>query len=235
MRSYEGREAYQVVSRALEVLSAAPYFQELDLAVADMVAQAAVKRDYDTGQFVLFEGEPSAGLFIVERGWVKAIKISPDGREQVLNIVGPGEAFNMLSVFTGAANPASVVALEPATLWVIYQEAMQRLLDSQPQLVRRVIQVMAGRILHLIDLVEDLSLRSVEARLARLLVEEADNGIVQRRRWATQAEIAARLGTVPDVLNRVFRKLVEEELIQLDRQQISILDLEGLEAKAKVL
>ncbi len=145
------------------------------------IVQAAVQRDYETGQFVLFEGEPSAGLFIIERGWVKAIKISPDGREQVLNIVGSGEAINMISVFTGAVNPASVVALEPTTLWVIFQDAMERLLDTQPQLVRRIIQVMAGRILHLVDLVEDLSLRSVEARLARLLVDESENGVVERK------------------------------------------------------
>jgi CRP/FNR family transcriptional regulator len=139
----------------------------------------------------------------------------------------------MISVFTGAANPASVVALEPTTLWVIYQDAMQRLLETQPQLVQRIILVMAGRILHLIDLVEDLSLRSVEERLARFLVVGSENGIVQRRRWATQAELASQLGTVPDVLNRAFRRLVEEELIVLERHQISIIDLEGLEAKAK--
>ena len=222
-------------SQAVNLFSSIPYFQDLDPVVVRQIVQAAVQRDYDTGQFVLFEGEPSSGLFIVERGWVKAIKISPDGREQVLNIVGSGEAFNMISVFTGAVNPASVVALEPTTLWVIFQDAMQGLLDTQPQLARRIIQVLAGRILHLVDLVEDLSLRSVEARLARLLVDESENGIVERKRWATQTEIAARLGTVPDVLNRAFRKLVEEELIHLERHQISILNLEGLESKAMIL
>jgi CRP/FNR family transcriptional regulator len=218
-----------------KLLSSIPYFQDLDPVVVRQIIQAAVQRDYETGQFVLFEGEPSAGLFIIERGWVKAIKISPDGREQVLNIVGAGEAINMISVFTGAVNPASVVALEPTTLWVIFQDAMERLLDTQPQLVRRIIHVMAGRILHLVGLVEDLSLRSVEARLARLLVDESKNGVIQRKRWATQAEIAARLGTVPDVLNRAFRKLVEEEVIQLERQQISIIDLEELEKKGMIL
>jgi len=79
--------------------------------------------------------------------------------------------------------------------------------------------------------VEDLSLRTVEARLARFLLEQATGGVLRRQRWATQAEMAARLGTVPDELNRALRSLAEEGLIQVKRHQIQILDRQGLEAK----
>lgn len=96
----------------------------------------------------------------------------------------------------------------------------------------RVIEFMARRINELITLVTDLSLRSVTARLARLLLEEAEGDLVQRQRWATQSELAARLGAAPDVLNRALRTLVEEELIDLSRQQIRLLDRQGLAAKA---
>jgi Mn-dependent DtxR family transcriptional regulator len=75
----------------------------------------------------------------------------------------------------------------------------------------------------------------VEARLARLLLEQAQGDSVQRRRWATQAEMAARLGTVPDVVNRALRKLSEAGLIHVERHQIQILDQEGLKKVAQVV
>ena len=94
---------------------------------------------------------------------------------------------------------------------------------------RQVIKDLADRVIHLVRLVEDLSLRSVEARLARLLLEQAEaGGSVQRRRWATQAEMAPALATVPDVVNRALRKLSDAGLIHVERHQIQILDQEGL-------
>jgi CRP/FNR family transcriptional regulator len=84
-------------------------------------------------------------------------------------------------------------------------------------------------------MVEDLSLRSVEARLARLLLVHVEGESVPRKSWETQEEIAARLGTVPDVVNRVLRKLSNEGMIQVERSQIRILDKEGLKNIAQVV
>lgn len=109
---------------------------------------------------------------------------------------------------------------------------MLRLLDERPHLARGVVQSLAQRMLYLLSLVEDLSLRSVEERLARLLLAQATDDTVVRRRWTTQAEMASRLGTVPDVLNRALRVLAEEGLIQVKRQQICILDRPRLAARA---
>jgi CRP/FNR family transcriptional regulator len=89
-------------------------------------------------------------------------------------------------------------------------------------------------VLHLVKLVEDLSLRSVESRLARMLIDGSASGVIQRHRWTTQAEMAARLGTVPDVVNRALRKLVEEGAIELDRHQIRLLDPDLLRSKAMI-
>ena len=93
---------------------------------------------------------------------------------------------------------------------------------------------MGERIADLVQMVADLSLLTVEARLARLLLEHAEGEVVKRRRWSTQDEMAARLGTVPDVLNRALRGLVEADLIRVERRQIQILDPAGLSAKAMI-
>ncbi len=223
-----------VSSAATKILSTVPYFAALDAKSLEVVARTAVRREYEAGEMVFGEGEPCAGLFVVESGWLKSVKVSPAGREQVIRFVGPGDAFNEVGVLVGSPNLVSIIALEPAAVWVVQRDTLFALIDQNPRLARFVIQNLAKRTLHLIGLVEDLSLRSVEARLARLSLEQAKEGAVRRRRWTTQAEMAARRGTVPDVLNRALRSFSDENLIQVDRHQIRILDRKGLEAKATV-
>jgi CRP/FNR family cyclic AMP-dependent transcriptional regulator len=217
---------------AREALSRVPYFASLNPETLGAIVQASVRRQYQADQVVFLEGEPSSGLFVVEDGWLKAVKTSSEGREQVLHVIGPGEVFNAVGVFVSATNPSAVIALEPSTLWVIGRKSMQRLLAEHPCLSRMIIENLAERVQHLVTLVEDLSLRTVEARLARMLLEQASRGTVERRRWATQAEMAARLGTVPDVVNRALRVLVDDNLIEVTRQQIRIIDITRLEARA---
>ena len=211
-----------------EILKAVSYFSSLNDAALNLVAQSAIRRVYDAEQVILIEGEPCTGLYVVENGWLKAVKIGLDGREQVLHTFKAGDVFNGISVFTDVPNQATVTALETSAVWVVQRDTLMRLMDEHPALARHVVKDLAGRVMHLIRMVEDLSLRSVEARLARLLLEQSDGSSVQRRRWATQAEMASRLGTVPDVLNRALRKLVEEEILHVERHQIQILDRERL-------
>lgn len=217
------------------LLKAVSYFADLDDTALNRVAQSAIRRDYDAEQVILIEGEPCAGLYIVESGWLKAVKIGLDGREQVLQTLKPGETFNAISVFTDAPNQATVAALEPSVVWMVRREVLLELMDEHPALARQVVKELAGRVMHLIRMVEDLSLRSVEARLARLLLEQAEGESVQRQRWATQAEMASHLGTVPDVVNRALRKLAEGGMIHVARHQIQILDKEGLRNLAQVV
>jgi CRP/FNR family transcriptional regulator len=211
-----------------------PYFANLDAALLEMIAQQTRLQRYNPGQIVLLEGDQDVALYIVESGWLKAVKTSAEGREHVLHFIGPGEVFNAIGVFAEDSNPATVIALEATSVWVIQQEAMLALFDEHPELGRIVIQRLAKRVQQLIQMVEDLSLRTIEARLARYLIEQSKAEQMARPRWATQAEMANRLGTVPDVLNRALRSLAKDGLIKVERQQIHILDFEGLEVRAGI-
>lgn len=219
---------------ASKVLSAVSYFAGLDPQSLETISRSASPRTYDPNQLVILEGEPASGLYVVQTGWLKVSKIAIDGREQILQLLGSSEVFNAVSVFTGAPNAASVTALETTRLWVISRDTMLKLLDANPRMARLIIQDLAGRVTHLITLVEDLSLRTVEARLARLLLEQSSGETVHRKKWATQTEIASRLGTVPDVLSRTLRKMAERGLIQISRQEIQILDRQELESIAMI-
>jgi len=219
-------------SSLADLFAFVPYLTELDSSATAVIASSLIPLRYETDEIIFVEGEPCAGLYVIQTGWVKAVKSSLDGREQVLDFVGPGEAFNTYGVFASDTNPASAIALEPTSLYLIPRATLLRLLETHPALARMVIQDLARRVQHLLSLVEDLSLRTVESRLARYLLQTATGDILWRQRWATQAEIAARLGTVPDVLNRAFRDLAEDGLISIDRQRIVILNREALENRA---
>lgn len=210
-------------------LRAVPFFKGLDDDVIRELAQDAIWREYSAGEVVFLEGEQPQGLYYLQSGWLKIAKISPDGREQVLQFLEPGETFHALGVFASRPNPATAIALEPAGIWILRRNVVTTLLTENPQLAQHVIESMAGRILELVDLVEDLSLRTVRGRLARLLVEDAKDDTLHRPRWYTQAEIAARLGTVPDVLQRALSSLADDGLIEVERSAIIIRQRQRLE------
>jgi CRP/FNR family transcriptional regulator len=218
--------------QATRILSRLPSFSELDAATLEAVARVAMPRHYDSGQVVYLEGEPATVLFILEAGWVKATRMSPDGREQTLTVVKPVDFFGDIAVFTGSTYPGTVVALEDIEVWAIDRHAFLDLVAHHSQLALAVIRHLAERVMYFIGLAEDLSLRSVEARLANTLLKHAEvrDGLllVPRRQWTTLDEMAARLGTVRDVLGRALRTLEEEQLLRVERHQIILLDPDGL-------
>lgn len=185
-------------------------------------------REYDTGEIVVLEGEAHPSLYFLDYGWLKVIKTSPSGREQILLFLEPGDTFNEIGVFASQINPATAIALEPAGAWLIPRPALLRLLQEKPDFAQHVIARMAERMLYLVSLVTDLSLRPVTGRLARLLLDDAVDDILERPRWYTQAELAARLGTVPDVVQRVLRGMENDGLIVVGRNQIRIVDRQAL-------
>jgi len=214
-------------------LSQTACFEGLEPALLAELGRCVESYHYDEGQVVLLEGEPCAGLGIVRSGCLKAVRLSMSGREQTLSVLWPGEIYSAASVFADAPNPVTIVALQPTDIWVIPKESLDSLQERYPRLTQIVARNLARRVMTLIDLVEDLSLRTVEMRLAHQLLANARDNIVQREAWATQAEMSARLGTVTYVLNRALRSLEEEGLIRVERDEITIIDAEGLAARAE--
>ena len=219
---------------ALDHLRSIAYLQGLDVPQLVELAQSAIWREYAPGAFIFLEGETASAIYYMDFGWIKVSKSSPDGREQILRFLGPGEIFNELSVFANKNNPATAIALEAVGTWLIPKAAVQQLLVAHPHVAAHVIENIADRVIHLVSLVADLSLHSVEARVARMLLDEADEEIMKRHRWATQTELAARLGTVPDVLSRALRSMVDAKVIEMNRYEIRILDRQALERMAMI-
>lgn len=205
------------------------FFAGLDVGLLQELARAAVRRTFATGEVVFLEGEPSPGLFVLESGRIKVVKSSPHGREHILSILAPWQPANAVAVFTQRPSPATAIALEPVQGWLLPRSAVTRLLREQPAFAERVIENMADHMVRLTDLVADLSLRSVIERLARLILAEAVEGALARPRWLTLPELAARLGTVPDVAQRALGRLTADGVIEVSRREIRIKDRPALE------
>lgn len=220
--------------KASDVINKIPYLGDAADIVSTYLAEHAIRQTVSAEQIVLLEGELTQAIFIVESGGLKAVQMSPTGREQVLHFIEAGETFNEISVFIGDKNPITVIALEESVLWKVNRSTVWEMIEIHPATAKIVIEHLARRFQMLLRIIEDLSLRTIEARLANFLLESATDDTMERAKWATQAELANRLGTVPDVLHRALQTLVKEELILVERRKITILDRERLLSRSEL-
>jgi len=207
----------------LDFLKGVPFFSGLGLPDLESIRGLVFEKTLERGEMVLLEGEAAEGLYLVASGVVKVFKTSAEGKEQILGIVRPGESFNDVSVFDGGPNPASAQTMGPVLLYGIRKDNMVDILRNHPQIALNVVKVLAGRVRHLLSLVEDLSFRRVIGRVAKILLEHAGDGTGHEPRL-TQQEMAAMAGTAREMVGRSLKALEEEGAISLDRHRIIIRD-----------
>ncbi len=218
----------------LKRLQTFEFLRGLDNNTLTGLAKSARWKVFPPNAIVFWEGNIETDLYYLQYGSLKVLKTSPDGREQVLRFISAGEIFNEVGVLAKRANPATAVALEESGIWLIPREALEKIVLAHPYTALQIIQNMADKIIELVTFASDLSLKTVEARFIKLLLEQAEGGVLTRRRWTNQTELAAHLGTVPDVLSRVLRELTKAGLIEMDKQQIRILDRARLAERAMI-
>ncbi len=208
-----------------------PYFRELDSRAQERIRASLFEVRLERGQMLFAEGEPAQAMYIVRTGHVKIYKLSVEGREQVLRIMGPGDCFNEVPIFDEGPNPAHADALEPSSLWGIRRQDMRRLVEEHPSIAIGFLKVFAGKLRFFTRKVEDLSFRSVTSRVAKLLLEIAEDdgqGGARLKRQITQQEMAAMVGTAREMIGRAFKALEREGAIKLDRHRVIILSKSAL-------
>ncbi len=219
------------MTTVVEFLRQSPCFSELGGAELAEVASHVCQHTFRRGEVILLEGEaPQAAYFIVH-GQVRIYCLSSEGREQVLERLGPGQAFNLVPVLDGGTNPSNAMAWTDATLYAIERDCFLNLVRQYPTVALAALTDCAAKLRYMTALVEDLSLRTVGARLAKLLLTQAAKQDTAPRRM-TQHEMAAQLGTVREVVGRALADLEREGLIRMERHRIVIADRPGLESKA---
>jgi CRP-like cAMP-binding protein len=206
----------------LEFLKSFPYFTALTSQEITRVEKDVTELSFDKGELAIIQGEACRGLYVVKSGQIRIFMSSAEGREQVLLIARSGDSFNDVPVFDGGPNPANAEALEPTTVYLVPKETIKSLVSGSPTAMA-VIKIFGTRIRRLTAMVEDLSFRSVVSRLAKVLLELAtpvSGGAPVPR--LTQDEMAARIGSVRDVVGRALRTLEKEGAIKMDGQRIAV-------------
>ena len=214
-----------------DFLKSIPYFSGLSQAGLDSLGKHVFEKKAGRGEILLFEGDLAENLYFVVAGVVKVFKTSADGKEQILQIIRPGETFNDVPVFSGGTNLAGAEAMGDVVLYLIRKSGLENVLREEPQLALNVIQILSQRVQHLVSLVEDLSFRHVTGRVAKVLLEYAGDGTGEKPRL-TQQEMAAMIGTAREMVGRSLKVLEEEGTIRMERHRIIITDQETLREMA---
>lgn len=207
-----------------EELRSLPLFASLDDPTLADLGRRMRRCAFRPGQYITSEGEQPPGVFFVLGGRVRLSRTSPDGREQVLATVGPGENFDLVPVFDGQPCPSTARAMNQVACLLLPREDLQALIFRHPDFALAALRAMAGQLRELVSLVEDLAFRSVRARLARYLLAEAADGSAA----VTQQELAERAGTVREIAGRALRRMADERLVRLERGRVVVLDPQGL-------
>jgi CRP-like cAMP-binding protein len=218
-----------------------PLFTDLSDQELILIAENVRRQRYEEGATIFSEGDLCHELLIVEEGTVRIIKLAPDGRQQLIGLERFGNSLAEVAVFDGGSYPASARAASTTVLLRLPADDFRRICLKKPELALKVFKVLGHRLRHLVSLVEDLSFSTVRGRLVAHLVQLADekgrrtsHGI-QFELTENNEELAARLGTVRELVSRNLGRLHGAGLIEMYRRTITIPDPAALRGEVTTI
>jgi CRP/FNR family transcriptional regulator len=230
----------RVVEPPIEpVLRKLPLFAALDPASVARIAAGSRRLRLEAGESILREGEPCRGFFAVVAGGAKLFRVSPDGREQVLQRVRPGQTFAEAAVLTMKRYPANAVATETSTEIVeIGAESFLRLFEGDQRVAKAMVASLSTWLLRMVGRVEELTVLSAGARLARYVLDlpstsTPDGAVVELP--LAKKDLAAALGITPETLSRLLRKWQDRGVVKSEGSSIVVSDSDVLMAIAEDL
>jgi len=215
----------------LSIVSNSPLFKGLPQDQLEKLEKIVAKKNLKKGELIFSEGDDADGFYIVARGKVKIFKVSLEGKEQILHIFGRGEPFGEVPVFTGSVFPANAQTLEKCNLLFFPKDLFIKFISENIPVVLNMLGVLSMRLRQFTVQIENLSLKEVPGRLAGyllLLIEEQQNEEIVNLS-ISKGQLASLLGTIPETLSRIFSKMHDRGLIEVDGKSIKILDSDGLE------
>jgi CRP/FNR family cyclic AMP-dependent transcriptional regulator len=206
------------------MLSEIPLFADLTREEVDIVSSRAVTREFPKNAFVITDGDSSDSLYVIERGKTKVFLIDENGKEIILNMLGPGEYFGELALLDDAPRSASVMTLTPCRFTIISKSQFQQCIVENPRIAITLLQHLAKRIRALTENVRDLALHDVYQRvtntLEKLAIEQNGEHIIPQR--VTHQELANMVGASREMVSRIMKDLSRGGYVRIESQQIRI-------------
>jgi CRP-like cAMP-binding protein len=200
----------------------------LGLPSADIsaISACAIPKQLAKGEYLFREGDPSQGFYIMQRGGMNVHRVSATGKEQVIHVFLPGESFAEASLATESGYPANARAITESTVLLIPKRDFIDLLRSRPELALRMLGSMSQHLRVLVGLLDDLTLKDMETRLANWLLKRCPrplpNGVVTLHLDRTKRVLAAEMGTTSETLSRTLAKFREQKLVQVKGNAITL-------------
>jgi len=217
------------------IISGIPSFTGLSEKQIEGLREISVNRHFNKGQIIFSEGDNGDGFYVLVSGLVKIFKVSLEGKEHIMRIVGIGELFGQVAVYAGRSFPANAQAIAESRLLFFPRTAFVEMITKNPSLALSMLSVLSMRLREFTVHVENLALKEVPGRLAAYLIylSEEQGGNNSFTLGISKGQLASLLSTSPETLSRILAQIVGKNLIEVIRRDITILDLEGLKELAE--
>ena len=224
-----------MVNNIRQLIANVLFFKGLSDEELESIRQIATERSYQRNQMVFSDGEEGSGFFLILAGKVKVFKMSPEGKEQILHILGTGEPVGQVAVFAGTSFPANAQAISDSRLLFFPRRAFVDLIQARPTLALNMLAILSNRLREFTVQIENISLKEVPARLASYLLYLSDEkrGAESLQLNISKAQLASIIGTIPETLSRILSRMSAKDLIRVSGREIHLLDRDSLAALAE--
>ena len=224
-----------MTTQTADFLATIPLFSGLPPEELERFAELTRERSYPKGSVILFQDDPGDSLFVLRDGRVKVVLIGEDGREVILGVLEPGAHFGELALIDDQPRSAHVIAMEDAQLLVLRREDFKRRVEANPTVAWALLTELSRRLRRADVKIGGLVLLDVPGRIARLLLDLADeSGTEQIEKPLTHQTIAQMIGASRETVSRSMKEFQDAGLIRVERRRISIGDREALEKRSQV-
>jgi CRP/FNR family transcriptional regulator len=226
------------MDRLAQILASTPVFRKLSPEDRARLAPHARLRDYAKGERIFTEGSPSDRFYSIASGRVKVFKMTPSGKDVILEIFSVGDPLGAVAVYEGWPFPASAVALEDTTCITIERAAFFTLLETHPTLVRGLLLGLTYRLIELTNRLAELTGGRVEPRFARLFLKLAgdvgrpDRGGTFIPMALSRQELADLTGTTIETAIRIMSRWGKENVVLTEKEGFLVRDRAALEGLA---
>jgi CRP/FNR family transcriptional regulator, cyclic AMP receptor protein len=227
------------VDHAEDVLVRAPLFEALDEGGTAALRAGVTEVGLGRGQRLFAEGDPGDQLYVVLEGKIKLTRSAPDGRENLVSVLGPGEMFGELSLFDPRPRTMSATAVTDVRLAALAHDELRKWLNGRPDVAMHLLRALAVRLRRTNEVMSDLVFTDVPGRVAKALLDLAERfGIqqadgVQVNHDLTQEELAQLVGASRETVNKALADFVARGWLQLHPKSVLLIDPERLRKRAR--
>ena len=212
------------------LIQTVPLFSDLSETSLKVITEKMVARSYDKEKMILIEESAGETFFLIYKGTVKITRMSDDGREVILAILGEGDFFGEMALLDGEGRSANVIALEDAKVLTLQRSDFLDILERFPKIAIHLLKELTARIRHSDQQIESLSLSDAEQRISLVLIRLAEEmgqikeGTVTIEHIPYQQDIANMAGTSRETVSRVYKMLEDKNHIVRDGKALKIID-----------